>query len=232
MMQFAADKNYDFQILKAVEAVNERQKLRLLTKMQAHFGVAEGQEDRGLGAGVQAARPTTCARRRRCRSSTACSSAGATVQAYDPEAMKVAQRHLRHRRFTYADNSYDALTGADALAIVTEWNEFREPDFARMREADAHAGHLRRPQHLQAGAACAALGLHLHLDGPSVSSVLVTGGAGYIGSHAVKALRAAGDDVVVYDNLSAGPPGGGRGARGAPSSKGDIHDARAAARRR
>ena len=37
-------------------------------------------------------------------------------------------------RITYCDKSYDALTGADALAVVTEWNNFREPDFARMRE--------------------------------------------------------------------------------------------------
>ena len=59
--------------------------------------------------------------------------AGATVQAYDPEAMKVA-RGIFGSKVTYADNSYAALTGADALAIVTEWNEFREPDFARMRK--------------------------------------------------------------------------------------------------
>ena len=46
--------------------------------------------------------------------------------------------------------------------------------------------------------------LHLHVDRPAMSAVLVTGGAGYVGSHAVKALAAAGYDVVVYDNLSAG----------------------------
>ena len=66
-MQFAAAKNYDFQILKAVESVNERQKVRLLAQDEAALRIAEGQEDRGLGPGVQAARPTTCARRRRCR---------------------------------------------------------------------------------------------------------------------------------------------------------------------
>jgi UDPglucose 6-dehydrogenase len=55
------------------------------------------------------------------------------VQAYDPEAMKVA-RGIFGSDITYADNSYAALTGADALVIVTEWNEFREPDHARMRK--------------------------------------------------------------------------------------------------
>jgi UDPglucose 6-dehydrogenase len=59
--------------------------------------------------------------------------AGATVHAYDPEAMKVA-RGIFGSKISYADNGYAALTGADALAIITEWNEFREPDFARMRK--------------------------------------------------------------------------------------------------
>jgi UDPglucose 6-dehydrogenase len=58
--------------------------------------------------------------------------AGATVQAYDPEAMKVARR-IFGSRITYAASNYDALEGADALAIVTEWNEFRRPDFGRAR---------------------------------------------------------------------------------------------------
>ena len=69
--------------------------------------------------------------------------------------------------------SYDALKGADALAIVTEWNEFREPDFERMQEADEDAGHLRRPQHLQPRADARAR-LHLLLDGTAVTTVLVT----------------------------------------------------------
>jgi UDPglucose 6-dehydrogenase len=58
--------------------------------------------------------------------------AGATVQVYDPEAMEVAKRHFG-KRITYADANYGALKGADALAIVTEWNEFRRPDFDRVR---------------------------------------------------------------------------------------------------
>ncbi len=54
-----------------------------------------------------------------------------------------------------------------------------------------------------------------------MSAVLVTGGAGYIGSHAAKALRRAGYDVVIYDNLSAGHRAA---ALGAPLVEGDIHD--------
>ena len=59
--------------------------------------------------------------------------AGASVQTYDPEAMVVAKR-IFGSKITYAENSYAALTGADALVIVTEWNEFREPDYLRMRK--------------------------------------------------------------------------------------------------
>ena len=85
------DEDYDFQILKAVEDVNERQKMRLVDKMQKHFGSLKGKTHRASGAWRSSRAPTTCARRRRCRSSRRCSAAGATVQAYDPEAMKVAQ---------------------------------------------------------------------------------------------------------------------------------------------
>ncbi len=58
---------------------------------------------------------------------------GARVRAFDPEARPVARRIFRNT-ITYARNAYDALKGADALLIVTEWNEFREPNFARMKK--------------------------------------------------------------------------------------------------
>ena len=57
---------------------------------------------------------------------------GATVRAYDPEAAPTARR-IFDNRIALCEKSYDALIGADALAIVTEWNEFREPDFEKMR---------------------------------------------------------------------------------------------------
>ena len=58
---------------------------------------------------------------------------GAETQAYDPEAMTVA-KGIFGKQISYAENSYGALTGADALAIVTEWSEFREPDYPRMKK--------------------------------------------------------------------------------------------------
>jgi UDPglucose 6-dehydrogenase len=59
--------------------------------------------------------------------------AGAVVRAYDPEAAPTA-REIFKDRIVLCEKSYDALSGADALAIVTEWNEFREPDFQKMRD--------------------------------------------------------------------------------------------------
>jgi UDPglucose 6-dehydrogenase len=57
---------------------------------------------------------------------------GVTVRAYDPAAAPVA-RGIFGDRIALCDKSYDALSGADALAVVTEWNEFREPDFVKMQ---------------------------------------------------------------------------------------------------
>ncbi|MBW8868696.1 MAG: UDP-glucose/GDP-mannose dehydrogenase family protein, partial [Acidobacteria bacterium] len=58
---------------------------------------------------------------------------GAKVVAYDPEATKVA-KGIFGSKITYAKHAYAALKGADALLIVTEWNEFREPDFGKMKK--------------------------------------------------------------------------------------------------
>jgi UDP-glucose 6-dehydrogenase len=58
---------------------------------------------------------------------------GAEVQAYDPEAMKEAKK-VFGKRVRYAKTNYDALKGADALILVTEWNVFRNPDFKKMKE--------------------------------------------------------------------------------------------------
>jgi UDPglucose 6-dehydrogenase len=59
--------------------------------------------------------------------------AGARIRAHDPVANTEAQKIFKKRIFV-TDNAYDALNGADALAVVTEWNEFRTPDFPKMKK--------------------------------------------------------------------------------------------------
>jgi UDPglucose 6-dehydrogenase len=132
MLSFATAKDYEFQILRAVEAVNERQKLRLLTKLESHFGSLKGKR---LAVWGLAFKPRTDDMREAPAVPLiqGMLSAGASVHVYDPEAMDVARR-IFGSKITYAASSYAALTGADALVIVTEWNEFREPDFVRMRK--------------------------------------------------------------------------------------------------
>ena len=132
MLRFAGDRDYDFQILRSVESVNELQKRLLLRKLEAHFGHLKGKR---IGVWGLAFKPKTDDMREAPSVPliTGLLAAGASVQAYDPEAMKVA-RGIFGSKVSYADNGYAALTGADALAIVTEWNEFREPDFGRMRK--------------------------------------------------------------------------------------------------
>src|SRR3954464_5837124 len=126
-----ADRGYDFQTLKAVESVNQLQKGRLVDKMRAHFGNLSGKTIALWGLAfkprtddMREAPAITIIERLLAR--------GAAVRAYDPAAAPVAKR-LFDGRIALCERSYEALAGADALAIVTEWNEFREPDFRKMR---------------------------------------------------------------------------------------------------
>ncbi|NOT27038.1 MAG: UDP-glucose/GDP-mannose dehydrogenase family protein [Acidobacteria bacterium] len=133
MVHFAAKKDYQFQILRAVESVNAHQKTRLFTKMKSHLGTLKGKVVAVWGL---AFKPRTDDMREAPSVTIieALLGAGAKVQAYDPEAIEVARR-IFGNKVSFAAGNYDALKGADCLAIVTEWNEFRRPDFDRMRKA-------------------------------------------------------------------------------------------------
>jgi UDPglucose 6-dehydrogenase len=135
MLKFAAAEKYSFQILHAVEAVNEQQKLRLLRKMEEHFGGPGSLKGKRFAVWGLSFKPRTDDMREAPSVPliNGLLAAGAAVQAFDPEAMKVA-RGIFGSKITYAANGYAALTGADALLIVTEWNEFREPDFGRIKK--------------------------------------------------------------------------------------------------
>lgn len=130
----SADKaGYDFKILKAVEAVNAHQKKSLLPKIQSHFGALQGKHFAVWGL---AFKPNTDDIREAPALELihALLQEGATVAAYDPEAMPNVKQHAG-LDIRFADNQYDALQGADALVIATEWPEFRTPDFGRIKTA-------------------------------------------------------------------------------------------------
>jgi UDPglucose 6-dehydrogenase len=131
MMHFANERNYDFKILNAVETVNRDQKKRLFAKLQQHFGSTRGKTIAVWGL---AFKPKTDDMREAPSIPLvkALLGEGANVQAYDPEAAKVA-RGIFGEKIEFCPTNYEALKGADALAIVTEWNEFRRPDFDRMK---------------------------------------------------------------------------------------------------
>ena len=125
-------------VLDAVEQANERQKQRLFEKLlKALGGAAKGAHVAIWGL---AFKPNTDDMREAPSLVLidALLRAGATVTAHDPAAMHESQRRLGDR-IDYADTNYDALDGADALVVVTDWNEYRHPDFGRIKTA------LRRP---------------------------------------------------------------------------------------
>jgi UDPglucose 6-dehydrogenase len=132
IVKFASEKRYRFRILEAVESVNERQKVRLLARLDDHFG--KRLKGRTIAVWGLAFKPRTDDMREAPAVPIieGLLARGARVRAYDPEARGVAKR-LFKSRITYARHAYHALSGADALLIVTEWNDFREPDFARMK---------------------------------------------------------------------------------------------------
>ena len=131
MMKFAQEQKYNFRILSAVENVNASQKTTLYNKMRKHFGSLKGKT---VGVWGLAFKPKTDDMREAPSVPLiqALLDAGATVRAHDPEATRVA-RGIFGDRVTFTSSNYAAIKGADALAIVTEWNEFRRPDFARMK---------------------------------------------------------------------------------------------------
>ena len=131
LIKTAADHKYRFRILTAVEEVNDSQKERLVEKIEAHFHDLKGKTIALWGL---AFKPRTDDMREAPAITVIeqLLTRGASVRAYDPEAGPTAAR-IFGNRICLCERSYEALSGADALAIVTEWNEFREPDFARMR---------------------------------------------------------------------------------------------------
>jgi UDPglucose 6-dehydrogenase len=129
----ASQVSYDAELIRAVENVNARQKQLLVKKILGHFG--ESLAGRTIALWGLAFKPNTDDMRE--APSRVIMEAvwehGGSVRAYDPEALEEARRIYGDRDdLVLCDSSDSALQGADALAIVTEWREFRSPDFERI----------------------------------------------------------------------------------------------------
>ncbi|QIL20705.1 UDP-glucose/GDP-mannose dehydrogenase family protein [Thermomonas sp. HDW16] len=125
-------------LLDAVEAVNDAQKGHLFELMERHYGSAAGLRGKTIALWGLAFKPNTDDMREASsrRLLQQLWEAGAKVQAYDPEAMDETRRIFGERsNFTLCDSDSDALRGADALVVVTEWKQFRSPDFTRLKAA-------------------------------------------------------------------------------------------------
>ena len=124
---------YDFEILKAVEKVNANQKLHLVEKIKSYYkGDLKGKHIALWGL---AFKPNTDDIREAPALSIidALTTMGATIAAYDPEAMPNVKAQIGDK-IKYATSQYEALSGADFLIIATEWSEFRTPDFERIEK--------------------------------------------------------------------------------------------------
>jgi UDPglucose 6-dehydrogenase len=135
LVHSAGEHGFEAELLASVEAVNARQKQLLFRKIQAFFGGAL--KGRTIALWGLAFKPNTDDMREAPSRDLmeALWAAGAKVRAYDPVAMSEARRIYGERAdLVLAESAEHALAGADALAILTEWQEFRSPDFDMIRE--------------------------------------------------------------------------------------------------
>jgi UDPglucose 6-dehydrogenase len=136
LQRTAGEVGLPFRILDAVEAVNETQKRVLAGKIVKRFG--EDLSGKRFAVWGLAFKPNTDDMREAPARELIGEllERGATVTAYDPVAMHEARRVFGDdKRIGYADNPMQAVEGAEALVIVTEWKEFRSPDFGRLRQS-------------------------------------------------------------------------------------------------
>ncbi len=136
LAQSAQQAGYEAALLSAVETVNDRQKHRLFEKIHSHYdGRLEGRTVALWGLSFK---PRTDDMREAPSRvlMEALWDAGASVRAYDPEAMDEARRlYPDEPRLALCESAYAALEGADVLAIATEWQEFRSPDFPTIKDS-------------------------------------------------------------------------------------------------
>ncbi|HVE77900.1 MAG TPA: UDP-glucose/GDP-mannose dehydrogenase family protein [Gemmatimonadaceae bacterium] len=127
-------------VLQAVEEANDAQKRRLFTKLVAALGGERALSGARIALWGLAFKPQTDDMREAPALTLIDQllDAGASVVGHDPAALHEAKRRLGNR-IEFAENNYDALKGADALVVVTDWNEYRHPDMGRVKQT------LKRP---------------------------------------------------------------------------------------
>lgn len=133
LRDFARAAGYEPQILTAVDDVNERAKQAMFTKLSAKFDTLAGKTIAIWGL---AFKPKTSDTREAPAQVLIRSllGAGAKIQATDPRAVDETRSVLgEHKGLVYVQDMYDAVNGADALAVMTEWDIYRQPDFARIK---------------------------------------------------------------------------------------------------
>jgi len=133
LIKTADENGYAMQVLKAVEHVNDAQKHRMFAKLKQYFGELSGKTIAMWGLSFK---PKTDDMREAPSLVLIdqLTAAGAKVVAYDPVAMHEAERMIGNK-IAYSLDQYSMLSGADALVIVTEWPEFRSPDFDKIAAA-------------------------------------------------------------------------------------------------
>jgi len=139
LIRTGAESDLDMKIIKSVDIANNLQKKRLVIKMIAHYGGKEEIKGKTFAMWGLSFKPKTDDMREApsIEIITELTAMGAKVKAYDPEAMDYAKQIIDQKGLDVelCSSNYEALGGADALLIVTEWNEFRRPNFAKVGEA-------------------------------------------------------------------------------------------------
>lgn len=133
LIKTGADYGVDMSIIKSADGVNKKQRNLFVDKIIAKFG--KDLTGKTFGVWGLAFKPKTDDMREAPAITiiNELLNLGAKVKAYDPKAMILAKR-IFGDKITYCQKSYDALDGADAMLLLTEWNEFRRPDFERIKE--------------------------------------------------------------------------------------------------
>lgn len=142
LIRSAQENGYRMEVLEAVERVNERQKGILFEKLASHFGGAEALRGKRIALWGLAFKPGTDDMREAPSLVLIPQllAAGAEVVAYDPVAMDEAKRRLGEGAVSYASDAYSAVSDADALVLLTEWKEFRLPNWEVVRRAMRGSG--------------------------------------------------------------------------------------------